>query len=68
MLIPDTYLSPLTQRKQETLVPEVWNEFAKTWGECGKLWKTLSHVWLALAFGFLLFGLHIVFSHLLVGA
>ena len=66
MLLPDKDLvSPLI--RERTGMPRTWEEFAKVWGECGKLWKTLSHVYLALAFGFLLFGLHIVFSHLLVG-
>jgi len=67
MLIPDKDLvSPLTLERTRT--PGTLEELVKVWGECSKLWKTLSHVWLALAFGFLLFGSHIVFSHLLVGA
>ena len=67
MLIPDKDLiNPLM--RERTDIPGAGEEFAKVWGECGKLWKTLSHVWLALAFGFLLFSSHIIFSHLLAGA
>ena len=67
MLIPDKdLLGPLM--RERTGMPGAEEEFAKVWGEYGKLWKTISHVWLALAFGFLLFGLHIIFSHLLAGA
>ena len=67
MLIQDKDLiSPLMQERIG--MSGTGKEFAKVWGECGKLWKTLSHVWLALAFGFLLFGSHIIFSHILAGA
>lgn len=67
MLLQDKDLiSPLIRERTNT--PEAQGDFVKVWRECGELWGTVSRVWLALAFGFLLLFLHIVFSHLLVGA
>ena len=67
MLLPDEDLiSPLMQDKIGML--GVWEDIAKIWGEFGKLYKTLSRVWIGIGFTLVLFLLHLVFSHLLIGA
>ncbi len=66
MLTEDHYLKPLLQERIG--MSRVWEDTAKVWGEFGKVYKTLSRVWLGIAFTLVLFLIHLIFSHILVGA